>query len=337
MNSTPTPETPALPPNDEISLVDLVMPLYRQRRVLTVGAIVLAAVCLLGALASSWYQRTTAGTQYKVNLAVGMAYDDFQGLLGFQWPGLGTLGLSYRSGDKDPRYPTGHDSFAGYYEGGKLVQTEVDSLTVSATAGTPLALQDFLVKEQTFKAANDAIRGKLAEVASPGPAAKLNVVDLIRGLQKIEDKLVLLKGFQATYPSLIRSNLTLNDKVVPVETQIMDAELARKGLKESLDDLALQRVIQHFYRAIPDLADPVPELLKHLRDKTLDMPDLQTGLTARVSQAYERTIAEFNFTETQTDLSPTQLKAYIASERDNLERTLRDQISAISLQTTIVE
>jgi len=353
MNPNPQAQLPdPQPVADEISLVDLVMPLYRRKKFLGLGAVVLAVGCVVGTFALDWVTRATGGTSYIVNLAVGMSYDDFRQLNGMEWPGLGKLGFTYKFGDKDPRFPTGRDSFVGYYEANKLIQADVDTVMVSATNGTIGNLQDFVVKEQAFKAIHDLISDnlksviptvpidlfKLVDPLKPvDPTQKLTVVDLIRELQKIEEKIALLQKFQSIYPSLIRSNLTLNDKVVPVETQIMDAELNRKLLRETLDDIALKRAIQYFYRAIPDLSDPVVEALKKLRDKTLVMPDLQAGILSRVAIAFDQTMTKFNFEETPTSLTRAQLEDYLASERNNLERTLIDQLSAISLQTKVAE
>jgi len=199
MNPNPQAQLPdPQPVADEISLVDLVMPLYRRKKFLGLGAVVLAVGCVVGTFALDWVTRATGGTSYIVNLAVGMSYDDFRQLNGMEWPGLGKLGLTYKFGDKDPRFPTGRDSFVGYYEANKLIQADVDTVMVSATNGTIGNLQDFVVKEQAFKAIHDLISDNLKKPVEP--TQKLTVVDLIRELQKIEEKIALLQKFQSIYP-----------------------------------------------------------------------------------------------------------------------------------------
>ncbi len=64
----------------------------------------------------------------------------------------------------------------------------------------------------------------------------INMASYERELERLRGTISQLEQFQREYPSLIRSNLTLNDQMVPVEVQLMNVRNRVKAINDTMDD-----------------------------------------------------------------------------------------------------
>jgi len=241
----------------DFSLVELLRPLYLQRKVLVWGSAVILGVCLLAGLWVAFGRDRDRSTFVEVRVAQPLFYKDLQEIQRSFFKPETKTSITYMEGETDPHFPKGKDAFIGYFDAqGVWTQTGITQLYVRGEA-TPSQVQQRMIQFQEEHILSWVTQNQLRRFKQPH-----DVVSLLRAVQKTEERLLMLKGFQASYPSLIRSNLVLNNAVVPVESQIMAAELQLQGFRAVLADQTLDQLRGTFYEQLAKLkaGEPLPSL-----------------------------------------------------------------------------
>ncbi|MEI8095210.1 MAG: hypothetical protein WCG80_13460 [Spirochaetales bacterium] len=292
--------------SDDISLVDLIRPLHERRRLLLSAVLLLALVCLGFALWTVLAQEAKQTQAFVVKLAQPLAFKDFQDVAAqVDKSSNGMLTVDYKRTPQDQRFPKGRDPFEGYFDDkGQWTQVSLDTLYFQGPA-IAASLKATLIEFQTQRVLTRLIDDQIKRYSVPR-----DLVGLLRAEQKTQERLALLGQFEGTYPSLIRPNLTLNDRVIPVESQIMSAQLELQNLKGQHNDIALDELRSAYYQAILGL----------LRDSKLSP-------TTAIAVAYQTVIAG----------TTAPLAQQLASERTNLEYFVADRTATIPVLTSVVE
>ncbi len=255
--------------SDEISLIDIVMPLVRHWKAMAAVALcgfaILAVVFLVKprSLTVTVDFSTAPVTYQNYQAAVNQLGNSDNQKLFFTKDRLGvdpeayfatrkshdsTVGLNYF----DISYPAPYlskdnvDLFKGYFDSTKrLVQSPQGDFSLSFSSpnrdkNLAKAVAASLVGEYLPACWDKALFREMVEAKKQ--ASRLVTTD-IAALQNERNRLVgtiaLLEQFQHEYPSLIRTNLTLTDNMMPVEVQLMNARQRMKTIDDAMKDYAL--------------------------------------------------------------------------------------------------
>mgnify|MGYP001468115185 CR=1 FL=1 len=257
---------------DEISLIDIVMPLVRHWKAMAAvalcGFVILAAVFLVKPrpLTVTVDFSTAPVTYQNYQAAVNLLGDSDNQKLFFTKDRLGvdpdsyfvgreshdsTVGLKYF----DISYPAPYlakdniDLFRGYFDSSRrLNQSPQGDFSISFSSNNrdknlAKSIAASLVGDYLPACWDKALFRELVE--SKKQSSRVMTTD-IAALQIERNRLVgtiaLLEQFQREFPSLIRTNLTLTDNMMPVEVQLMNARQRMKTIDDSMKDYTLSLV-----------------------------------------------------------------------------------------------
>jgi hypothetical protein len=110
-------------------------------------------------------------------------------------------------------------------------------------------------------------------------SAPVSLADLKRDLERQNNIIKQLSDFQREFPSLIRSNLTLNENTIPVEVQLMNARQEVLAINEDISDYFRFKVRHDAYQVF----------LSNIRDIKLEgySKDLQKDYFAKLRAAVD--------------------------------------------------
>ena len=154
-----------------------------------------------------------------------------------------TAGLKYF----DISYPAPYlskdniDLFKGYFDADKrLNQSSQGNFTVSFSStnrdkNVAKAIATSLIEDYVPACWDRMLLGEMIESGRRSNRTSIDISSLQIERNRLASTIGLLEEFQREYPSLIRSNLTLTDNMMPVEVQLMNARRRVKDIDDTIE------------------------------------------------------------------------------------------------------
>lgn len=330
--------------SDEINLFDLFLPLYKARFFL-LKACLLAFVIVTILFVSNLFLFKTS--MVKIITADGLSFEDFsviksemkqESLFAKNGEYLKNADLLYKTDINKHEFLLNKDHFVGYYdEENKWVKRAVNTFFIQYqkpfNAEDDLILKDGVIDLFVYYQKLKSISSFIVSGYNLYIDNSKNLATITRQFEKNSETLEKLNSFLKVYPSLIRTNFTLNDKITPVEIQIMSTELEQANLIQSTEDILLNRLKFNFYQSLYNKYSNPRVYLDAINDIPAQYKIINELILADIEKEYANTIENFNFTQIETKLTKENMIEIFQLEKAQLILALKNNLNRIEIDS----